>query len=177
MAAAKTASQVSPFAAMTLGAQDIKWLTLHSQLAPYMTAVSAKEPAPMPSRQEPTPATVKQNPFQADAKREAFKVPAKPQPPRNTSKPSSSPATPKAPPSSSAPNPSAFPISTPGTAPAPNHAPVFQVPGQPIQHGQYDAVLDRMKKAHEQALHWQETAPAAKEAVPNEKSHGADDAP
>ncbi len=44
MAAQKPASQVSPFAAMTLGDQNTRWLALHSQLLPYMTAVPAKDP-------------------------------------------------------------------------------------------------------------------------------------
>lgn len=44
MAAQKPASQVSPFAAMTLGEQNTRWLALHSQLLPYMTAVPAKDP-------------------------------------------------------------------------------------------------------------------------------------
>jgi hypothetical protein len=58
------ASQVSPFAAMTLGAQDARWLTLHSQLLPYMTAVTAKEPptakekaAPGPTWRAPAPSS------------------------------------------------------------------------------------------------------------------------
>ncbi len=44
VAAQKPASQVSPFAAMTLGDQNTRWLALHSQLLPYMTAVPAKDP-------------------------------------------------------------------------------------------------------------------------------------
>ncbi len=44
MAAQKPASQVSPFATMTLGDQNTRWLALHSQLLPYMTAVPAKDP-------------------------------------------------------------------------------------------------------------------------------------
>ena len=47
------ASQVSPFAAMTLGAQDARWLTLHSQLLPYMAAVPAKEPPTAKERANP----------------------------------------------------------------------------------------------------------------------------
>ena len=59
------ASQVSPFAAMTLGAQDARWLTLHSQLLPYMTAVTAKEPPiqkektnPAQTRRAPAPSPI-----------------------------------------------------------------------------------------------------------------------
>ncbi len=53
MAAKKPASQVSPFAAMTLGDQNTRWLTLHSQLLPYMTAVPAKDPPTPGSKFEP----------------------------------------------------------------------------------------------------------------------------
>jgi len=42
--AQKPTSQVSPFAAMTLGNQNTRWLALHSQLLPYMTAIPAKDP-------------------------------------------------------------------------------------------------------------------------------------
>lgn len=53
MAAKKPASQVSPFAAMTLGDQNTRWLTLHSQLLPYMAAVPAKDPPAAAGKAEP----------------------------------------------------------------------------------------------------------------------------
>ena len=53
VAAKKPASQVSPFAAMTLGDQNTRWLTLHSQLLPYMTAVPAKDPPSAAAKAEP----------------------------------------------------------------------------------------------------------------------------
>jgi hypothetical protein len=53
VAAQKPASQVSPFAAMTLGDQNTRWLTLHSQLLPYMTAVPAKDPPEAAENNEP----------------------------------------------------------------------------------------------------------------------------
>lgn len=53
MAAKKPASQVSPFAAMTLGDQNTRWLTLHSQLLPYMTAVPAKDPPAPAGKNDP----------------------------------------------------------------------------------------------------------------------------
>lgn len=56
----KPASQVSPFAAMTLGDQDARWLTLHSQLLPYMTTVTAKEPAA--AKETPAPSAARRGP-------------------------------------------------------------------------------------------------------------------
>lgn len=53
VAAQKPASQVSPFAAMTLGNQNTRWLSLHSQLLPYMAAVPAKDPPPASGKADP----------------------------------------------------------------------------------------------------------------------------
>ena len=52
MAAQKSASQVTPFAAMTLGDQNTRWLALHSQLLPYITAVPGKD-SPSGNKSEP----------------------------------------------------------------------------------------------------------------------------
>ncbi len=53
MAAKKPANKVSPFAAMTLGDQNTRWLSLHSQLLPYMTAVPAKDPPTPVNKYDP----------------------------------------------------------------------------------------------------------------------------
>lgn len=79
MAAKKPASKVSPFAAMTLGDQDTRWLSLHSQLLPYMTAVPAKDAKAPGSKFEPN-ASLRTN-AQAFGQIPVFNSP--PQPPKH----------------------------------------------------------------------------------------------
>lgn len=65
MAAQKPASQVTPFAAMTLGEQNTKWLALHSQLLPYMTAVPARDPPTPGAKPDPGAAWRAGSPYPA----------------------------------------------------------------------------------------------------------------